>query len=140
MSKDFDEMMKTYTERYSKICIDNNQIDASLFDEFGVKRGLRDKNGKGVLSGITNISLIKSSTEKDGKTIPCDGQLYYRGYNIFDLTQGFRNEKRFGFSIKRKRGSAELELYEYAFSLGKYKDVDKKYVGKELPGWRMKKE
>ena len=96
MSKDFDEMMKTYTERYSKICIDNNQIDASLFDEFGVKRGLRDKNGKGVLSGITNISLIKSSTEKDGKTIPCDGQLYYRGYNIFDLTQGFRNEKRFG--------------------------------------------
>ena len=97
MSKDFDEMMKTYTERYSKICIDNNQIDASLFDEFGVKRGLRDKNGKGVLSGITNISLIKSSEEKDGKTIPCDGQLYYRGYNIFDLTQGFRNEKRFGF-------------------------------------------
>lgn len=64
MSKDFDEMMKTYTERYSKICIDNNQIDASLFDEFGVKRGLRDKNGKGVLSGITNISLIKSSEKK----------------------------------------------------------------------------
>ena len=52
----------------------------------------------------------------------------------------WRNEKRFGFSIKRKRESAELELYEYAFSLGKYKDVDKKYVGKELPGWRMKKE
>ena len=52
----------------------------------------------------------------------------------------WRNEKRFGFSIKRKRGSAELELYEYAFSLGKYKDVDKKYAGKELPGWRMKKE
>ena len=92
MSKDFDEMMKTYTERYSKICIDNNQIDASLFDEFGVKRGLRDKNGKGVLSGITNISLIKSSTEKDGKTIPCDGQLYYRGYNIFDLTQAMKKD------------------------------------------------
>lgn len=50
------------------------------------------------------------------------------------------NEKRFGFSIKRKRGSADLELYEYAFSLGKYKDVEKKYAGKELPGWRMKKE
>ena len=48
--------------------------------------------------------------------------------------------EEFGFSIKRKRGSAELELYEYAFSLGKYKDVDKKYAGKELPGWRMKKE
>lgn len=97
MSKKFDEMMDKYTEKYSKICVDNNQIDAALFDEFGVKRGLRDKNGKGVLSGITNISLIKSSEEKDGKAIPCDGKLFYRGYNIFDLTQGFRSEKRFGF-------------------------------------------
>ncbi len=77
--------------------MENNQIDASLFEEYGVKRGLRDKNGKGVLSGITNISLIKASDVKDGRTIPCDGQLYYRGYNIFDLTSGFRKDKRFGF-------------------------------------------
>jgi len=56
MSKDFDEMMKTYTERYSKICIDNNQIDASLFDEFGVKRGLRDKTVK-VFYPVSRIFL-----------------------------------------------------------------------------------
>lgn len=97
MSSSFEKMMDDYASRYTKICVDNNQIEPGLFEQFGVKRGLRDKNGKGVLSGITNISLIKAGDTKDGKMIPCDGQLYYRGYNIFDLTRGFREDKRFGF-------------------------------------------
>lgn len=97
MSNNFEKVMDDFSSRYSKVCVENNQIDASLFEEYGVKRGLRDKNGKGVLSGITNISLIKASDVKDGRTIPCDGQHYYRGYNIFDLTSGFRKDKRFGF-------------------------------------------
>ena len=97
MTENFETMMENYTNKYSKICRDNNEIDSELFEKFGVKRGLRDKNGKGVLSGITNISMIKSSEVKDGRTIPCDGQLFYRGYNIFDLTRGFREDKRFGF-------------------------------------------
>ncbi len=97
MSNRFEKIMDDFSSKYSKVCVDNNQIDAALFEEYGVKRGLRDKNGKGVLSGITNISLIKASDVKDGRTIPCDGQLYYRGYNIFDLTSGFRKDKRFGF-------------------------------------------
>ena len=74
-----DESIKEFTHKYSKVCVDNNAIEPDLFDEYGVKRGLRDKNGKGVLSGLTNISLIKSSEEIDGKSVPCDGQLYYRG-------------------------------------------------------------
>ena len=97
MSNRFEKVMDDFSSKYSKVCVDNNQIDAALFEEYGVKRGLRDKNGKGVLSGITNISLIKASDVKNGRTIPCDGQLYYRGYNIFDLTGGFRKDKRFGF-------------------------------------------
>lgn len=96
-NENFEKMMSDYSARYSKVCVENNKIDASLFEQYGVKRGLRDKNGKGVLSGITNISLIKASETKDGRIIPCDGQLYYRGYNIFDLTKGIRNDKRFGF-------------------------------------------
>lgn len=96
-NENFEKMMSDYSTRYSKVCVENNQIDASLFEQYGVKRGLRDKNGKGVLSGITNISLIKASETKDGRSIPCDGQLYYRGYNIFDLTKGIGNDKRFGF-------------------------------------------
>ena len=62
-----DESIKEFTHKYTKVCVDNNAIDPDLFDEYGVKRGLRDKNGKGVLSGLTNISLIKSSEEIDGK-------------------------------------------------------------------------
>ncbi len=97
MSDNFEKVMGEYTKRYSEVCKINNQIDSKLFEEYGVKRGLRDKNGKGVLSGITNISLIKASTIKDDIVIPCDGQLYYRGYNIYDLVKGFREENRFGF-------------------------------------------
>lgn len=86
-----------YTKEYADKCVDTQKIDLGLFDEYGVKRGLRDKNGKGVLSGLTNISLIKSSEMIDGKSVPCDGELYYRGYNIFDLVKGFRDDNRFGF-------------------------------------------
>ncbi len=92
-----EEAIKEFTNKYTKVCIENNGIDVNLFEEYGVKRGLRDKNGKGVLSGLTNISLIKSSEEIDGKSVPCEGQLYYRGYNIFDLVHGFQSEGRFGF-------------------------------------------
>lgn len=98
MQDSFEKMMRDFTEKHCKICVENNSIDVELFDEFGVKRGLRDKNGKGVLSGITNISLIKATEiAEDGHVIPCDGQLYYRGYNIYDLTNGFREDKRYGF-------------------------------------------
>ena len=97
MGKKSEEAIRNFTHKYSQVCVDNNAINPELFSEYGVKRGLRDKNGKGVLSGLTNISMIKSSEEIDGKTVPCDGQLYYRGYNIFDLVRGFQADGRFGF-------------------------------------------
>ena len=106
MSQEYDKMMRQFADKYRHVCVANNSIDAKLFEQYGVKRGLRDKNGKGVLSGITNISLIKATEEtEDGHIIPCDGQLYYRGYNIYDLTAGFREDKRYGFDISiRLRG------------------------------------
>lgn len=84
------------TEELMKICEKNNQIPVELFDEFGVKRGLRDKDGNGVLSGITNISRIEAFRMENGKKIPCDGELWYRGYNVIDLIHGFEG-KRYGF-------------------------------------------
>lgn len=97
MGRKSEETIREFTHKYTKICVNNNAINPELFDEYGVKRGLRDKSGKGVLSGLTNISLIKSSEEKDGKTVPCEGELYYRGYNIYDLVRGFRGDNRYGF-------------------------------------------
>lgn len=98
MNDGFEKVMDNFASKYKEVCIENNSIDAKLFDEYGVKRGLRDKNGKGVVSGITNISLIKATdVDENGNVKPCDGQLFYRGYNIYDLTKGFANDKRFGF-------------------------------------------
>lgn len=91
------ENVNDFTEKYAAKCVREQKIDPALYDQYGVKRGLRDKNGKGVLSGLTSISLIKSYNEIDGKMIPCDGELYYRGYNIMDIVRGFRSDNRFGF-------------------------------------------
>ena len=91
------EQLDNYTAKYSKICIENSSIDSLLFDDYGVKRGLRDKNGEGVLAGLTNISLIKSQEIVDGKRLPCEGRLLYRGYDIIELVKGFENSKRYGF-------------------------------------------
>ena len=88
--------IEEFTKKYGEICRKSDAIDASLFEEYGVKRGLRDKNGKGVLAGITKISRIDSFKEENGVQVPCEGQLWYRGYNVIDLVKGF-NFKRYGF-------------------------------------------
>lgn len=75
----------------------NNTIEPELYTKYEVKRGLRDLNGKGVLTGLTEISEIVSSKIENGKEVPCEGRLSYRGINIKDLVQGFITEDRFGF-------------------------------------------
>ena len=84
-------------EALTKVCEENSKMDVSLYGKYDVKRGLRDINGKGVLAGLTQVSNIVSSKTIDGKSVPCDGELYYRGINIRDLTNGFLKENRFGF-------------------------------------------
>ena len=74
-----------YTEKKKDICLRNDRIDPELYDAYGVKRGLRDKNGNGVLAGLTNISQITSSEIVDGKKVPRDGKLWYRGHRVEDL-------------------------------------------------------
>ena len=78
-------------------CRNNSNIAPELYTEHNVFCGLRDLNGKGVLTGLTDISEIVSKKEVNGELIPCDGELYYRGYNINDLIKGFMNDRRFGF-------------------------------------------
>ncbi|MCR5754095.1 MAG: citrate/2-methylcitrate synthase, partial [Acetatifactor sp.] len=78
------------------LCRQADQIEPQLFDEHGVLRGLRDKNGNGVVAGLTNISRIESFKMENGKKVPCDGKLWYRGCDCIELVNGFRG-KRFGF-------------------------------------------
>jgi citrate synthase len=84
-------------EALTDVCLANSKMDVALYGKYDVKRGLRDINGKGVLAGLTQISSIHSTDIVDGKSVPCDGRLYYRGYDIRDLTQGFLKENRYGF-------------------------------------------
>ncbi len=77
--------------------IDNSRIDPELYTKYNVKRGLRDLDGKGVLTGLTDISTIKQNKLVDGKLVPCDGELYYRGYNVNDIVKGIMSDNRFGF-------------------------------------------
>lgn len=73
------------------------KIDPDLYTKFDVKRGLRDLNGKGVLVGLTEISEVCSTKEVNGETVPADGQLFYRGYNVKDLIAGIDEKSHFGF-------------------------------------------
>ena len=83
--------------KLSDKCIKNSSIDTSLYGVHQVKRGLRDLDGKGVVTGLTEISTIISSKNINGEDIPCDGELYYRGINVRDLVKGFEADNRFGF-------------------------------------------
>ncbi len=76
-----------YLEQQAAILQENDDISKVLFDVYGVKKGLRDKNGAGVLTGLTTISTINSFRMVDGVKTPCDGELRYRGYNIQDLVR-----------------------------------------------------
>ncbi len=83
--------------RLTDICYENSQIPVELYGKYDVKRGLRDLNGQGVLAGLTKISNVEAYRMENGKKIPCEGRLFYRGINVKDLTQGFLKDGRLGF-------------------------------------------
>ena len=99
---DFNEanLIVKYSHKISelaKIAAANNNIETEMYEKYDVKRGLRDKNGKGVLCGLTEISEVTSWEEKEGKRTPVPGVLCYRGYNVKDLVKTCVEENRFGF-------------------------------------------
>ena len=119
--------------KLSKLSRQNSQIDPSLYGKYEVKRGLRDLNGKGVLAGLTDISEITSYIIEDSDMVPCDGRLYYRGYKIQDLVQGFEKENRFGFEeIAYLLLFGELpgkeELASFAQTLGEFRSLPTHFV------------
>ena len=83
--------------RLAELSKEAGVIDTELYTKYDVKRGLRDLNGKGVLAGLTNISDVRATKMVDGKSVPCDGHLFYRGYEVNDLVEGFHKDHRFGF-------------------------------------------
>lgn len=93
MNKNWQEKMDKLSER----CEELGKIDASLYGTYDVKKGLRDKNGVGVLAGLTKVSTIEAFDMVDGNKVPCDGRLFYRGYNILDLVNGHGQQDNLRF-------------------------------------------
>lgn len=90
------ENMNDYSKKQADMCIDNDSIPKALYTDYGVKKGLRDENGQGVLTGLTNISSVRAFDVIDGEKVPCDGELLYRGYDVTKLVKG-AGDKRFIF-------------------------------------------
>lgn len=84
----------------TKLCntlTENAKFDTTLYDKFDVKRGLRNKDGTGVVAGITKICNVHGYIINEGDIEPIPGELIYRGYNIRDLVSNVEKEDRFGF-------------------------------------------
>ena len=114
-------------------CTENSYIDPELYSKYEVKRGLRDINGKGVLTGLTEIAEVKSYTIEDSEMIPCEGKLYYRGYDIEELVQGFVKDNRFGFEettylLLFGKLPSKDELANFNSLLGHYRSLPTSFV------------
>lgn len=106
-----------YLVNYAKLCREADCLEPEMYERYEVQRGLRDKNGNGVVTGLTNISRIESFKMVDGVKTPCEGKLWYRGYDCIELVNGFRR-KRFGFEevaylllFGRLPGESELKQF-----------------------------
>lgn len=90
------EFLNDYVEEKASVLRNNDSINPALYSEYGVNKGLRDQNGNGVLTGLTNISKITAAKIIDGKKEPCHGELWYRGYRVEDLINSLGKDE-FGF-------------------------------------------
>ncbi len=108
-------------------------IDTELFTKYEVKRGLRDLNGKGVLAGLTNISDVRATQIVNGVEVPAHGRLFYRGYDVKDLVEGFTKDGRFGFEeitylLLFSKLPTEKELADFKALLSKYRSLPTSFV------------
>ncbi len=114
--------------RLTNVCKNNSTIDSQLFSDYKVYRGLRAPDGRGVLTGLTEISDVMVNIEQDGKFIPCPGALYYRGYDVKDIVADIISTERFGFEeviylLLFGRLPDETELASFKDLLGSYRKL-----------------
>ena len=84
---------KSAFEELVKQCTRSGSIDPSLYVDYDVKRGLRDSNGNGVLTGLTEISDVVGTRSDNGRKVPVDGELYFQGFNVAEIIAGFGDRK-----------------------------------------------
>ena len=87
------ELLEKMSEKIEK----KSQIDLDQFWKYGVKRGLRNPDGTGVMAGLTKICTVEGYYIEDGERVPKHGVLKYRGLNINEIVEACEKEDRFGF-------------------------------------------
>ena len=139
VSDNFNAMDSKYSEitseilELTKLCLDNSSIDSQLYTKYKVNRGLRDLNGNGVLTGLTEISEIQAFEFIGEDKVPCEGKLFYRGVDVEVFVDGFIKEKRFGFEeatyllIFGKLPTVE-QLKDFSDLLAKYRTLPTSFV------------
>lgn len=121
-------------EKYMRMCVEDGGIAPELYTKYSVNRGLRDIHGKGVLTGLTEISEIQSKTiDENGDEQPCNGMLFYRGYNVKDIIADYAKHGRYGFEettyilLFGKLPNSE-ELNEFKEVLANYRELPVSFV------------
>ncbi len=133
MKKSFSDITP-YITKMADLSNSNNNIKAEMYTDHQVFRGLRDINGNGVVTGLTEVSSITAKTTlEDGTTVPCDGKLCYRGINVRDLVNGFLNDDRFGFEetaylLLFSELPTKKELLRFNSELSKYRSLPTSFV------------
>ncbi len=133
MKKSYSEITP-YIERMAEVSNNSNGITPEMYTLHKVNRGLRDLNGNGVVTGLTEVSNVMAKrTLPDGTVEPCDGQLFYRGINVRDLVSGFRNDGRLGFEetvylLLFSHLPNEKELAEFCAVLDEYRSLPTSFV------------
>ncbi len=123
-----------YIRHLASLSDAENHIEPHMYLDHDVKRGLRDLDGNGVVAGLTEVSRIKAKeTRPDGTTVPCEGQLYYRGVNVRDLVRGFLTDDRPGFEeavylLLFSKLPTEPELADFTAQLSAYRSLPPSFV------------
>lgn len=90
---ELDEKLNAQFDDLVEYCMTSGMINLDLYTEYDVKRGLRDANGNGVLTGLTEIADVTGTRVENGVKVPAEGRLYYQGYNVLEMIEGNKNGK-----------------------------------------------
>ncbi|HAB00239.1 MAG TPA: citrate synthase [Ruminococcaceae bacterium] len=133
MKKSYSEITP-YLEEMAKQSSEHNGILPQMYEQYHVFRGLRDINGNGVVTGLTEVSRIKAKEKTpDGEEIPCEGQLYYCGINVRNLVDGFLKDNRFGFEetvylLLFSELPNKTQLHRFCKELSAYRSLPESFV------------
>ncbi|MBQ5837290.1 MAG: citrate synthase, partial [Clostridia bacterium] len=124
----------SYIAEMAEISNRNNHIEPSMYSLHKVNKGLRDMNGNGVVTGLTEVSKVMAKKiDENGAAVPCEGQLCYRGIDVRDLVNGFRSDDRFGYEetvylLLFSELPDRAQLNKFTKELSKYRSLPKSFV------------